>query len=110
MENETMKRIKTAVIAASLLGALGASLPASAQFAGEYDSDNWSRYYSQVVRPMVTKMPSADVKKVMEMEMAVAKMESEHRATMMKMDSEHKMAVLKMRQQLEDYIYTRSAK
>jgi hypothetical protein len=105
-----MKLLKSTVIAASMMTALAASLPASAQFGGEYDSDNWTRYYTQMVRPMIAKMPATEAKKVMEMEMSIAKMESEHRATMMKMDGDHKMAVLKMRQQLEDYIYTRSAK
>jgi hypothetical protein len=104
-----MKHVKHALILASILTGLGAALPAAAQspFGGEYTSDNWSRYYEQTARPMIAKMNPSDVKKVMEMEMSLAKMESAHRTTMTKMDLEHKMAILKMRQELESFIYTK---
>lgn len=105
-----MKTLKYAIAAASMMTALSAAVPASAQFGGEYTSDNWSRYYTEVMRPMIAKMPAAEAKKVMDMEMSIAKMESEHRATMMKMESDHKMSVLKMRQELELALYRGGAR
>jgi hypothetical protein len=102
-----MKHLKSALIAASLFAAMGAALPTSAAsgFGGEYASDNWYSYYQQASRPMMTKMTAADVKKVMEMEMALAKMEANHHAAMTKMEIDHKMTVIKMRQELEQFVF-----
>ena len=103
------KFVKSTLIAAAMFATLGSALPASAQFAGEYASDNWQSYYTTVARPMIAKMNAGDVKKVMEMEMALAKMEMAHRATMNKMDLDHKMSILKMRQELESFIFGKGA-
>jgi pyruvoyl-dependent arginine decarboxylase (PvlArgDC) len=105
-----MKHVKRALILASMLAGMGAALPAAAQFGfgGEYASDNWSKYYEQTARPMVAKMTATDTKKVMEMEMGLAKMEVAHRTTMTKMDLDHKMTILKMRQELESFIFSKA--
>ena len=97
-----MKQLKHALVAVSMLAGLGAALPASAQvLAGEYAVDHWPRYFSEVLRPMMAKMPMEEKKKVMEMEMAMAKMDLDHRATMVKMENDHRMAMMKARQAME---------
>jgi hypothetical protein len=100
-----VKFAKLALIAAAMAVTLGSALPAAAQNAGEYASDNWQNYYSQMIKPMVAKMNAAEVKKVMDMEMALAKMEASHSATMSKMSMDHKLAVMKMRQDIETFVF-----
>jgi hypothetical protein len=90
-----MKHLKSALIATAMF----------AQYSGEYPSDNWHNYYSQMIKPMVAKMNAAEVKKVMEMEMALAKMEANHTSTMSKMTMDHKLAVMKMRQDIETFVF-----
>lgn len=104
-----MKSLKSIAIAGALIGALGATLPASAQFGGTYDNESWNLYYMQSLRPYAAKMVMADKKKVTDMEMAMTKMQSDHDMAMMKMDADHKMAVAKMRRELQDFIVGKGA-
>jgi hypothetical protein len=104
-----VKFVKLALVAAAVAVTLGSALPAAALNGGEYASDNWQNYYSMMIKPMVAKMNATEVKKVMEMEMALAKMEMAHRSTMTKMDLDHKMTILKMRQELESFIFSKGA-
>ena len=104
-----MKSFKPILLAVALLGVVGAAAPASAQFGGTYDNESWNLYYKQSLRPSAAKMPAADKKKVMDMEMAIVKMQADHTTTMMKMDTEHKMAIAKMRRELEEFIVGKGA-
>ena len=83
--------------------------PASAYNDALYGSEEWSRQYLQNVRPMVAKMPMADKKKVMDMEMAIVKMQANHSITMMKMDADHKIAIAKMRRELQEFVVGKGA-
>jgi hypothetical protein len=93
-------------IASALFGAFAVAAPASAQFAGQYDSD-WPRYYTDAVRPMMAKMSAADRKKAMEMEMAIQRMEADHAMSMMKSEMNHRATIQKMRRELEDWVFSR---
>lgn len=104
-----MKDVKLALASLAIVSALGAVAPAFAYNDALYGSEDWSRQYMQNVRPMVAKMPMADKMKVMDMEMAISKMEADHSMTMMKMDVDHKMAIAKMRRELEEFIIGKGA-
>ena len=104
-----MKSFKPLLLAAALLGSVGAATPASAQFGGSYDSESWNLYYMQSLRPSAAKMAAADKKKVVDMEMAIQKMQADHAMTMIKMDADHKMAMAKMRRQLQEFIVGKGA-
>lgn len=104
-----MKHIKGVLTAMALTGMLGAATPALAVNDALYGSEQWSREYMASVRPLVAKLAMADKKKVMDMEMAIMRMESDHAMTMMKMDTDHKMAIAKMRRELEEFIYGKGA-
>ncbi len=101
-----MKLTQKATLLVALMGALSASVPASAQWAGQYDTD-WPRYFSETMRPMMAKMSVADKKKAMEMEMAIKRMEADHTMAMMKSEVAHRATIEKMRRELEDWIFTR---
>ena len=100
-----MKSVKTALLALSMIGAMGMAPSATAD-GGWSESDAGSRYFTQM-RPMVAKMNAADKKKAMDMEMAIMKMEGAHQMAMTKATMEHKMAIMKMRQDYEDHIYSK---
>lgn len=100
-----MKSVKTALLALSMIGAMGAASSAMAD-GGFAEADAGSRYFTQM-RPMVAKMNTADKKKAMDMEMAIMKMETAHQMAMGKATMEHKMAVMKMRQEYEDHVYSK---
>jgi hypothetical protein len=100
-----MKSVKVALLALSMMGALGMSSGAMAD-GGFSENDAGSRYFTQM-RPMVSKMSAADKKKAMDMEMAIMKMETAHEMAMTKATMEHKMAIMKMRQEYEDHIYSK---
>ncbi len=104
-----MKSIKLALASLALASSIGAAAPAFAYNDALYGSEQWSRQYMQNVRPMTAKMPIADKKKVMDMEMAISKMEADHNMSMMKMDVDHKMAIAKMRRELEEFIVGKGA-
>ncbi len=104
-----MKSFKSILLAAALLGSVGAATPASAQFGGSYDSESWNLYYMQSLRPSAARMATADKKKVTDMEMAIVKMQADHTMTMMKMDTDHKMAIAKMRRELQEFIVGKGA-
>jgi hypothetical protein len=103
-----MKMIQKTALLAAMVASFGASLPASAQFAGQYESD-WPRFFNETVRPMMAKMSPADKKKAMEMEIAIKRMEGDHAMSMMKSEVAHRATIEKMRRELEDLIYTRGA-
>ncbi len=109
MKFVTKNSLKKMTIAAALMSAFALAAPASAQFAGQYDSD-WPRYYSEALRPMVATMNAADKRKVMEMEMAIQRMESDHAMSMMKSELNHRATIQKMRRELEDFFSKGSAR
>jgi hypothetical protein len=100
-----MKSVTTAVLALSMMSALGMAGSALAD-GGFSENETASRYFTQM-RPMVARMNAADKKKAMDMEMAIMKMESSHQMAMGKATMEHKMAIMKMRQEYEDHIYSK---
>lgn len=100
-----MKSVKVALLALSMMGAMGMAPSASAD-GGFSENEYTSRYFSQM-RPMIAKMNAVDKKKAMDMEMAIMKMEMNHQMAMTKATMEHKMAIMKMRQEYEDHIYSR---
>ena len=100
-----MKSVKTALLALSMIGAMGIATSATAD-GGFAEADAGSRYFTQM-RPMVAKMNAADKKKAMDMEMAIMKMESAHQMAMGKATMEHKLSIMKMRQEYEDLIYSK---
>ena len=100
-----MKSVKTALLALSMIGAMGVATSAMAD-GGFAEADAGSRYFTQM-RPMFAKMNAADKKKAMDMEMAIMKMESSHEMAMIKATMEHKLAIMKMRQEYEDLIYSK---
>lgn len=100
-----MKSVKVALLALSMMGAMGMAPSASAD-GGFSENEYTSRYFSQM-RPMIAKMNAVDKKKAMDMEMAIMKMEMNHQMAMTKATMEHKMSIMKMRQEYEDHIYSR---
>ena len=100
-----MKSVKTALLALSMIGAMGMTTTAMAD-GGFAEADAGSRYFTQM-RPMLTKMNAADKKKAMDMEMAIMKMEMTHQMAMGKATMEHKLAIMKMRQEYEEHIFSR---
>ncbi len=104
-----MKNLKLALASLALASTIGAIAPASAYNDALYGSEDWSRQYMVNVRPMVAKMPMADKKKVMDMEMAITNMQADHSISMMKMDIDHKMSIAKMRRELEEFIVGKGA-
>lgn len=100
-----MKSVKVALLALSMMGAMGMATSATAD-GGFSENDYTSRYFSQM-RPMIAKMNAVDKKKAMDMEMAIMKMEMNHQMSMTKATMEHKMAIMKMRQEYEDHIYSK---
>lgn len=103
-----MKHLKTALIAFSMLGVAGLATTAGANnyFDGEYATS--SSYFMQM-RPMTMKMSAADKRKVMDMEMAIMKMEGDHAMAMTKATMEHKMAIMKMKREYEEFIFAKGA-
>ena len=104
-----MKHFKRAFVALTLAGTFSFGAPAFAYLDALYGSEQWARTYLANVRPMVAKMPMADKMKVMDMEMAITRMEANHSMTMMKMSVDHKMAIAKMRRELEEFIVGKGA-
>jgi hypothetical protein len=97
-------KMQKMTVAAALLSAFALNAPASAQFAGQYDSD-WPRFFSEMIRPMAAKMSASDKKKAMEMELAIQRMESDHAMSMMKFEMSHRATIQKMRRELEDFYF-----
>ena len=102
-----MKHVKSALLALSMLGAIGISTPALAD-GGASENEYTSSYFSRM-RPMAMKMADADKKKAMSMEAAIMKMEGDHAMAMTKATMEHKMAVMKMKREYEDFLYGKGA-
>ena len=100
-----MRSVKTALLALSMIGAVGMASTAVAD-GGWSESDGGSRYFTQM-RPMVAKMNATDKKKAMDMEMAIMKMETSHQMAMTKATMEHRMAIMKMRQEYDDLVYSK---
>ena len=100
-----MKSVKTALLALSMIGAIGLANNAVAD-GGFSENMSTSGYFAQM-RPMIAKMNAVDKKKAMDMEMAIMKMEMNHQMAMTKATMEHKMSIMKMRQEYEDHIYSR---
>lgn len=100
-----MKSVKVALLALSMMGAMGMTTSAVAD-GGFSENDYTSRYFLQM-RPMVAKMNAVDKKKAMDMEMAIMKMEGAHSMAMAKATMDHKMAITKMRAEYEEFIFSK---
>ena len=102
-----MKQVKAALLALSMLGAVGITAPAFAD-GGASENEFTSSYFSRM-RPMAMKMADADKKKAMTMEAAIMKMEGDHAMAMTKATMEHKIAIMKMKREYEDFLYSKGA-